>query len=683
MPTAVDALVDLVPDCLFVIDAEGRVTMLNHAVERTLGLLRQDWIGRSVTDAVHPDDVSSVLASIASLGAKSVGTPTEVRVRDSAGAWRWFEVLGTNALDHVDVAGFVVVARDITQRRMWEVAGAEPERFQQAIQMASAIALLLDADGVITSVNGAFTRLLGHDQTSVVGRSLSWFVATPSGGELQSALRRVAAGGGRERVEVAMRSAVVGLGAIPVRFELVGMVDDPVVAGIVVTGHDVSDLHLARRELERMARHDALTELPNRAYLVERLHQLLAAGETFAVLYIDLDRFKPVNDLYGHESGDELLCHVARRLEEAVRPGDLVARVGGDEFVVVAGGVNARASAGSLGDRIEMSINAPYALELGPVHIGASIGISMADSTSTVGSLLADADIEMYDAKSARRGFGGRSMSERRRSATERRRLAEECSHGLANGEFVAHLQPIIDLRTGSLVRLEALARWHHPRLGLLRPSSFLDLVDDAGFDNVLGDVMLESACQALADVGRLGIHPGLAINFSVGQLADPLLCHRLSLLCQRHAIEMSRLTVEITEQAMLGRRAATGGVTPDETLFALHRLGAALSLDDFGTGYSSLTHVRRYPLAEIKIDRSFVAGLCVNAHDQALVEVVVDLATSLGLSVVAEGVETDAQLDALRRIGCHHGQGYRIGAPMNVDALIRWVRTRALSMAG
>ncbi|TPW14518.1 MAG: diguanylate cyclase/phosphodiesterase with PAS/PAC sensor(s) [Acidimicrobiaceae bacterium] len=565
----------------------------------------------------------------------------------------------------------------VNPEQTWQVAGADPELFRRAIEVTSAITMLLDSSGVITSVNDAFTRCLGHDRTDVVGRPLTSFAQKLDVTLLTDVLARIRAGGDRETVDVAMISLIDESGITPLRFDLAGMIDGPATAGIVVTGHDVSDLHHIRTELEFVTRHDSLTALANRATLVERLDRRLELGETFAVLYVDLDRFKPVNDLYGHECGDELLCLVARRLEHAVRPGDLVARVGGDEFVAVAGGVGTRVAATGLADRIEMSLSEVYELELGPVRIGASIGIAIADSSSTVASLLADSDIEMYDAKAERRGFTGRSVAQRKRSATERRRLAEECSLGLTRGEFVAHLQPIVDIATGELVRVEALARWHHPRLGLLRPESFLELVEDAGFDMALGDVMMESACQALADVGELGIVPGLAINFSVGQLADPLLCHRLALLCERHSIDLSRLTVEITEQAMLGRRPATGGVTPDETLFALHRLGASLSLDDFGTGYSSLTHVRRYPLAEIKIDRSFVAGLCVNAQDQALVEVVVDLARSLGLTVVAEGVETDGQLEALRRIGCHHGQGYRIGAAMSADSLITWWRAR------
>jgi diguanylate cyclase (GGDEF)-like protein/PAS domain S-box-containing protein len=676
------ALVDLLPDLVFVIVPDGSITFANGRAGSELGVSIDDWIGRSIVDLVHPDDIAGVLTSIDSVQRKEVGTPVEVRVRDGAGEWRWFEVIGTNATSDEHVGGVIGVARDITRRRMWEVAANDTTRFQQVVQFAPAITLLLDRDGVITSVNGAFSRLLGHDIGAVVGRPLVSFVAPGAAHEMRHALEQLRRDGRTASFEVPMTLAGEPDRTRPVRFEMVSLVADPVVAGIVVSGHDVSELEIVREELEYLARHDSLTGLANRSYLVTLLQRQLVAGRRFAVLFIDLDRFKPVNDLYGHETGDELLRLVGRRLAQASRPRDLVARVGGDEFVVVALGIETRAAARHFADRIEQALSSPYQVEAGPVRIGASIGISLPDGQSTVASLLSDADLEMYDAKSERRGASVRSPASRRRSAIERRRLADEFSLGLRRGEVVAHLQPIVDLCSRSLVGFEALARWHHPDHGLLLPGAFMDLVEDAGLDIDLGDAVLDSACRVMARLGEHGIVPELGINLSVGQLTDPGLAARVRRTLDRHRIEPDRLVVEITEQAMLARRSAVGAVTADETLRSMHEMGATLSLDDFGTGYSSLTHVRRFPLGAIKIDRSFVAGMCANVQDHALVEVIVGLGRALDLVVVAEGVESREQLEALGRLGCGQVQGHFVAPAMAPEHCVDWAVEREVATA-
>ena len=289
---------------VFVIDGAGGLRYVNAAASSVLGWEPAEWIGRSVVDLVHEDDVAVVVSSIFTVQGKESGSPIEVRVRRADGGWRWLEVIGRDRLDEPGVQGVVCVARDLTRRRMWEVAGDDVACFQQVVQHAASITLLLDSEGVVRSVNGAFTRLLGHDPSVVIGQPLSSFAAASADVVLRDAMARCRETGRPATVEAPMR-VDRQTEAWPVRFELVNLLDDPVVAGIVATGHDMSELHAARRALEQKARSDALTGLANRGVLVEWLEQLLADDQQFAVLFVDLDRFKPVNDLLGHEAGDQ------------------------------------------------------------------------------------------------------------------------------------------------------------------------------------------------------------------------------------------------------------------------------------------------------------------------------------------------------------------------------------------
>ena len=393
-------LVEWLPDALFVVDEGARVRFANRACEDVLGWSTADVVGRSVLEFTHPDDVMLVCSSMGSALGGDLGTPIEIRVKTPDGGWRLLEIIGRNGVAEPGIGGLVCIARDLTQRRMWEVAAGDVSRFQPIMQHSSAIVLLVDPAGVVTTMNGAFTRLLGHDPTDVVGRPLSTF-ATPEhegavvGAIADAILHRSGA------AEVPMLTAD-GRPPIPIRLEVVDLLDDPLVGGLVVTGHDISELHEAKRHLEHLVHHDSLTGLPNRLLLASSLQRLLAARRPLAVLFIDLDRFKPVNDLHGHEAGDQLLAHVAERLRNEVSASDLVARVGGDEFVVVALDVTDRRVARGVARRLDNVLRTPFDISGESVTVSASIGFAISRQGSTVDILLAEADRAMYIAKEQR-----------------------------------------------------------------------------------------------------------------------------------------------------------------------------------------------------------------------------------------------------------------------------------------
>ncbi len=656
---------------MLVVDADMRLRFANPAGPSIFGWDPRDRIGVTIVDLVHPDDLPHVISSMGTVQGKQMGTPIEIRVKRVDGTWRWVEFVGSDAQSVPGVDGVVVVVRDITDRRKWEIANDDTEIFRQLVQHGSSITLLLDRLGRVTHVNAAFTRLLGHDPSLVIGRHLAAFCVDEHDELLRVTLDRSRDDQVPVAVEVQMRQVAPGAVARPIRFEIVNLLDDPVVAGFIVTGHDVSDLHSARQSLEHMARHDALTGLANRSVLVERLEHVLGRSEPAAAVFIDLDRFKPINDLFGHDAGDQLLRQVAERLRAAVRPRDLVARVGGDEFVVLVDNLDDLPTAQQLCERIDRVLAEPYLLAEGPARVTASVGLSMTAGDSTVTGLLADADRAMYEAKAERRGEPVSTDPLRRHTANERRRMADELAEGLRRGEVVAHLQPIVSLLDGRPYAVEALARWNHPRLGVLGPLSFLSLADDAGLDVAMGDAVLLDACRAVV---ALPLEIGLGVNLSIAQLADSQLRSRIEAILDATGLRADLLTVEITERDTLSRRAGAGRAAPERTLLDLHDMGAALVLDDFGTGHSSLTHVRRFPLRGLKIDKTFVSGAMEHPEDRAVIAAVVGMARALDLVVVGEGVERPEQLDLLTELGCDLAQGFAIARPMPAAALLEWI---------
>jgi diguanylate cyclase (GGDEF)-like protein/PAS domain S-box-containing protein len=392
------------PDITIVIDARGTLVWINDAAPLVLDLDRDAWLGRSVFELVHEDDHALVMSSIAAVHGKPRGTPIEVRIRDGARQWRLFEVLGADLPDQGLIA---CVVRDITERRMWEIGSNDLNRVQRIVQHAASIVMLLDATGIITTVNGAFGRLLGHDPTMVVGHAFSEFLPLHERILLEAALAAAAEGArGPQIVELHVRNALRR--QVPVRVEVASLLDDPLVNGFVVTGSDITELRATRTKLEYLATHDSLTGLRNRAYVMQQLERYVGDVPLHAsVAFIDLDDFKPINDAHGHEAGDEALAKIAQRMLGAVRPTDTVARMGGDEFVVLAPGLTQPVDVDAFAHRLAACFERPLQLAHGPVRLSASIGCVTTSMDSTVTSVLAAADHAMYTHKAARLHFAG------------------------------------------------------------------------------------------------------------------------------------------------------------------------------------------------------------------------------------------------------------------------------------
>jgi diguanylate cyclase (GGDEF)-like protein len=449
--------------------------------------------------------------------------------------------------------------------------------------------------------------------------------------------------------------------------------------GWVTTHEDISDRRDAERRIAHMVRHDTLTDLPNRVMLREGLAEALdaaAAGQRTAVLHLDIDRFKAVNDEIGFAAGDELLKAVGARLCACVGERATVARIGGDEFAVVRAGVSVGgAEAASLAARVSEAIRLPFHVHGREVLVEASIGISIApDDAADPGELIKNSELALQRAKSEGRGltrFFEAEMDERMKA---RRVIETAIRHALATGEFSLYYQPVVDLADGRITGCEALIRWHHPDRGEISPAEFIPIAEEMGLIVPLGEWVLRQAC---ADARQWPQDVRVAVNLSPIQLANPRLVPVVLNALASGGIAASRLEIEITETALMQNT--------ETTLSALHRLhtlGIRISMDDFGTGYSSLSNLRSFPFDKIKIDRSFISGLPERDDSVAIVGAVASLASNLGMITTAEGVETAGQMDCVRRLGVSEMQGFYFSRARPAEFISKLLSTDTMRRA-
>jgi diguanylate cyclase (GGDEF)-like protein/PAS domain S-box-containing protein len=588
------------------------------------------------------------------------GFVSRVRRRDGEIAW-----ISESARAVRDEAGAVLsyegTVEDITERKRLEEE--ERLRVRAAVESACDAIAITDAEGTPTYLNPAFVALLGYDlaQLTAAGGPAALFAESGLAREVFSALRT----GDRWSGEAELEASDGRVVPVAIRASAIVAREGGAVGSVLILT-DITERRETEARIRHMAHHDALTGLPNRLLFRDRLQQALAraprAGEGVAVLCLDLDRFKEVNDTLGHAFGDRLLEAVTERLQAGTREADTVARLGGDEFAVVQVGLAQPEGADALARRLTEALSRPFDLDGHEVLVGTSVGVALfpVDGDDPE-RLLRRADLALYRAKAEGRGthrFFEEQMDAHLRA---RRALEHDLRRAIAERRLELHYQPQVDLTDGRVVGAEALLRWRHPERGHVPPAEFVPLAEETGLIVPLGDWVLKTACAAAA-AWRAPLQ--VAVNLSPVQFRQPDLAGAVERILRGSGLEPSRLELEVTEGVLLQETEATLA-----TLRHLKALGVRIALDDFGTGYSSLSYLRRFPFDKIKIDRSFVRGLGQESGAAAIVRAVVALSRSLGMRSNAEGVETDGQAELLLAEGCGEVQGFRYGRPMPGDA--------------
>ncbi|MEN3272221.1 MAG: hypothetical protein V7636_982 [Actinomycetota bacterium] len=540
-------------------------------------------------------------------------------------------------------------------------------RFRALVENATDCVTVCDAEGVITYDSPSSERVLGYPSVERIGAHFADQIHEADKARAAGVVEHVMRHGGTvNHLELRVRHNDGSFRWIDA--SVTNLLDEPAVRGIVGNFRDVTDRKQLEDELSHQAFHDPLTGLANRALLLDRAEQALsrrrAAEEGVALLFLDLDDFKTVNDGLGHDAGDEILRITAKRIATALRPGDTASRLGGDEFAVLLDRIPNADVAYEVGSRVLEAVCMPIEMESGYVAVHGSLGIAVSDGTEDAASLLRNADLAMYRAKGEGKSRFEIYEDSMHAAIVERMRLKADLRRAVDAGEFEAYYQPIVDLKTNRYSSVEALVRWNHPSLGVVAPASFIPLAEETGHIIAIGAQVLRQACTDLASWQR--VHGdraprSVAVNLSPKQLQSPSVIADVEVALDASGLPASALVLEITEGVLLEDTESVA-----TTLSALKQLGVRIALDDFGTGYSSLSYLDRFPVDVVKIDKSFIDSLdSAGSPPSSLVSAIVNLGAVLGLDVTAEGIEQPHQLDRLKALGCAQGQGYLFARPV------------------
>jgi diguanylate cyclase (GGDEF)-like protein len=658
------ALLDAVPDVIVVIGADMTLKYGNTAAREAFGGHGQDLDVSEIQplDFIHPDDHLAVLEKLAEVVADTTQSKASLQFRvhhyEIGFGWKLVEANAVNHLDHPSINGLVISFRDLVREQL---IATSAHRLGEALEQTSDGIVLHDADGNVLHANAVARAALGEAINQP-----GW----PYPPELTELLTTFAIPQAKENGSYSTEIEVVDSNGAEIALSIiVSMHGDD---SCVVTARDITHQKRFEADLEHRVSHDALTNLPNRVALVRKLRELTEPiiNQRVAVLFLDLDRFKAVNDSLGHQFGDVLLVEVAGRLQSVIRNTSMLTRLGGDEFVVLltdeAGIRPMHELASEVAARLHEVLTHPFSISGMPVRVSASIGISLQDGASNGVELLRQADLAMFQAKSTGRSRTVHFASSMALNAENSLAIEVELHSALTNGEIFVAYQPILSMVDGRVAGFEALVRWQRNGV-VIEPAAFLDVAQQSDLITRIDSLVLSHACLQLAQWHRqfpAQTDLTVSVNLSARQLARPDLIDFVSSTIAMAGIPPHNVILEITEGTLMNDLGATMSA-----LEGLRGIGVRLAIDDFGVGYSSLSYLQRFQAHIVKIDRRFVEHADRQTGDARIVEAIVSLAKTFGMATVAEGVETSSQYDRVRELGCDATQGYLTGRPMAVNA--------------
>jgi diguanylate cyclase (GGDEF)-like protein/PAS domain S-box-containing protein len=611
--------------------------------------------------------MAHLIITLLSIAAGALSSGLLMLAHTSATSQDWWLILALNT-----IFGVLLLRRPSGGAVFIAAPSAEPTASHQTV---------LALDGTIRSASPLSSALLGYPPDALAGMHLHHLLHPSDHAALRAALNDLhgSSGGSLPPAEYRLRHRNGSWRVVEVT--LVNAFDDPQVNGCIVHGRDVTEHRELAARLEYVSFHDDLTGLPNRRGFLRQLEQALAcraaqAEAAFAVLIFEIDRFSTINESLGHAAGDQVLQEVSARLLQGAAAGDCVARMGGDEFVVLLGGISQADQALAAARRVQDALGQPFRLSGQEIYISASGGVAIGDDPrQNADSLLREADTAVRQAKTY--GLSQAVVFDRATQAGVRARLQLEIDlrGALEREELRLVYQPIMDLPTGETIGMEALLRWNHPQHGMVLPSEFIPLAEDTGLIVPIGLWALEQACRQFQIWHRSGDLTSLrcmSVNLSARQFANPNLVANIKRIIERTGISPRHLELEITETVVMTHAEHTLA-----TLRELKELGIQLAIDDFGTGYSSLSYLHSFPLDTLKVDRSFVSAMHSDHKRSEIVRTIIAMSQHLAMSVIAEGIETTEQATALRDMGCAYGQGYHFARPLEAKHMLSWIQQR------